>query len=388
MRRSLTSLLALLLLLLSGPARTAETGTIEGKVINAGTNRPQAGVDVTLTTGDSTGAVDTQTVTTGEDGAYRFTDLPTGEDLFYALDAEYEGGLFAGRAITIPSGTEKKPVIETTLRVWDTTEEPTAILVASDVLFLVPNENGNLGVIEAVTILNQSSTEAYIGRGLADDESRTSVGFALPAGARDAQVSIMEADLSVPQLLRKEYGFGITSAIPPGESKFTFSYEVDGNAGSFDLSRDTLYPTVRMQIYAQPPLALEGLLIEKGEEVPIEGNTYTEYSAPDGLDAGDPQQILAVAEAGASPALLAGMAGALVLVAALGFIPVWRSRRARRREAESHPEPAEDPRDVLLRRIAELDARHEKGEITYEDWSARRAEMKAELTQTIAKGRS
>ena len=387
MRRSLAPLL-LFLFLLPAHAQGAETGTIEGVVLNAASDQPQEGVEVTLTSGDATGAEDTQSVTTGDDGSYRFTELATGDEIFYALDAEYDGGLFAGRAITIPSDTKKEPVIETTLRVWDTTEEPTSILIASDVLFLVPNENGNLGVIEAVTILNQSSTEAYIGRALAEDESRTSIGFALPNGGREAQVSILEADLSVPQLLRKEYGFGITSAIPPGESKFTFSYEVDGSAGSYDLSRDTLYPTVRLQIHAQPPLKVEGLLLEKGDEVTIEGSTYTEYETEDGLDAGDPQQILAVAEAGISPALLAGMAGALVLVAALGFIPVWRSRRARAKEQEATPEPQEDPRDVMLRRIAELDARHEKGEISYEEWSSRRSEMKAELVATIEKGRS
>lgn len=387
MRRFLIPL-ALLTFLLPAPVRSAETGTIEGKVINAGDDKPQEGVRVTLSSGDAAGNTDTTSVTTGADGTYRFTGLATGADLFYALDAEYKEGLFTGRAITIPDDTEEEPVIETTLRVWETTEEPTSILIASDVMFLVPNENGGLGVIEAVTVLNQSQHEAYIGRGLAEDETRTSVGFALPAGARDAQVSILEADLSVPELLRKEYGFDITSAIPPGESKFTFSYEIKGSAGSYDLSRDTLYPTVRLQIYAQPPLEVEGLLLEEGDEVTLEGGTYKEYRASEGLDAGDPQQVLAVAEAGTSPALLAGMAGALVLVAALGFFPVWRSRRARRRAEELAPEPKEDPKDTLLRELAELDARHERGDLAYEEWSARRAEKKAELVKTIQRERS
>ena len=387
MRRFLTAL-ALLSFLIPAAARAAETGTIEGRVLNASNDRPQSGVTVTLSSGAPGGDIDTQTITTGSDGAYRFEDLPTGEDTFYALDAEYQGGLFAGRAITIPSDTARRPVIETTLRVWETTEEPTSILIASDVMFLVPNEEGNLGVIQAVTIFNQSEDEAYIGRGLADDDSRTSLGFALPAGARDAEVSILEADLSVPELLRKEYGFGITTSIPPGETKFTFSYEVDGSAGSYDLSRDTLYPTVRLQLYAQPPLDVEGILLEEGETVELEGKSYTEYRASEGLDAGDPQQTLVVAEAGTSPALLAGMAGALVLVGALGFFPVWRSRRARRRAQEAAPEPQEDPKDVLLREIAALDARHERGDIPYEEWSARRAELKSELVQTIERGRT
>lgn len=387
MRRFLTAV-GLLSFLIPSVVQAAETGTIEGRVLNAANDRPQSGVTVTLSSGAAGSDIDKQTVTTGSDGAYRFEDLPTGEDIFYALDAEYEGGLFAGRAITIPSDTQRPPVIETTLRVWETTDEPTTILIASDVMFLVPNESGNLGVIQAVTIFNQSEDQAYIGRGLADDESRTSVGFSLPAGAQDAEVSILDADLSVTELLRKEYGFGITTAIPPGETKFTFSYEVEGSAGSFDLSRDTLYPTVRLQLYAQPPLKIEGIFLEKGETVDIEGKSYTEYRASDGLDAGDPQQTLAVAEAGTSPALLAGMAGALVLVGALGFFPVWRSRRTRRRVAEAESTPKEDPKDVLLREIAELDARHERGEIPYEDWSIRRAELKGELVRTIEQNRT
>jgi hypothetical protein len=384
MRRFLIPIIGLALSL-AAPAGAAATGTIEGKVLNATTDEPQAGVEVTLTSGGSSGETESQVVTTGADGKYRFEDLATGDGLFYALDAEYEGGLFAGRAITIPSDTQEKPVIDTTLRVWETNDDPSSVLIASDVMFLVPNEDGNLGVIEAVTVLNRSSDEAYIGRGLADDETRTSIGFALPNGARQAQVSILESSLSVPALLRKEYGFGITTAIPPGETTFTFSYEVDGDAGSYDLSRDTLYPTVRLQLYAQPPLDLEGVLLEKKDDVTIEGDTYTEYRAAEGLDAGDPQQILAVAQAKTSPALLAGMAGVLVLVAALGFIPVWRARRAREREEVATPP---DPRDVLLRRIAELDALHQTGELGDAEWSARRAAAKKELVDEIERSRS
>lgn len=386
MRRYLIPL-ALLGLLFPTSSSAAETGTIKGRVLNVTTGEPQDGVEVTLTSGGSGESLASEVATTGPDGGYRFEDLPAGEDIVYALDASHGGGLFAGRAISIPDDTARRPVIDTTLRVWDTTDDPTSILIESDVMFLVPNEEGTVGVIEAVTILNRSEDQAYIGRSLGEDEeSRTSLGFALPNGGRENEVSILESDLSVPQLLRKEYGFGITTAIPPGEHKFTFSYELDGNAGTFDLSRDTLYPTVEAQFFAQSPLELEGLLIEKDEEVSIEGASYTKYRTTGGLDGGDPQQILAVAEAGVSPALLAGMAGALALVAALGFIPVWRSRKNRER-AGGAPPPPEDPRDALLKRIAELDARHDNGELDYDEWSSRRAAMKEELVAMIEKDR-
>jgi hypothetical protein len=379
MRRIVLLGIAALVLLLGAPLNAAETGIIRGRVFNESTGRPQEGVDVQLIGADGNGENREESVkTTDEDGEYEFKDLATGDDRFYVLDVRYDGGLFPSSAITIPSNTTERPVIETQIRVWSTTTDPASILIERDNMFVVPNDTG-VGVVEAYTISNLSD-EAYIGRG-ADFDDRSegvpSLGFSLPPGADREGVSVIESDLDIPQLLRTSFGFGITTAIPPGTTDMTFSYSVPGTAGSYDLSRRALYPILDLSVYLSDPLELSSPRLTSKGEVDIDDKTYVRYANDDTLEAGDSIQMLALADAGTSPGLLLGMAGALVLVLALGLFPVWRYRRGAKQEVDTRV--VAPSREDVIREIAELDLRHERGEIDTAGWSARRAELKKRL---------
>src|SRR5687767_7183691 len=113
--RSLTAAVAvtgILTVLLPSSATGASKGAIEGRVVNGATGRPESGVRLTLTTGTAAGDGEVVgRVRSDSKGRYRFTDLATGEDRFYALDARFDGGLFAGRPISLPSDTTETPVI-------------------------------------------------------------------------------------------------------------------------------------------------------------------------------------------------------------------------------------------------------------------------------------
>src|SRR5688572_20556049 len=94
--RSLTSVAAAVTilggsLLVGGDAAAAARGTIEGRVINESTGRPQPGVALELTSGTESGSGEVLRTTSDDEGRYRFDDLPTGEDRFYALDARFDG---------------------------------------------------------------------------------------------------------------------------------------------------------------------------------------------------------------------------------------------------------------------------------------------------------
>lgn len=369
----------LIVFLLAGslplPARAAATGVIEGRVLHGDDDRPIASAEVTLTQATTGAERETLVATTGRDGAFRFPDLPTGDDHLYALDVTYDGGLFPGRALTLPDDTDEEPVVETTVRVWDTTTEPDAIVVQRNDLFVVESEGAQVGVIETVQLTN-TAPDAYIGRGRAEGAGSgdtPSLGFSLPASAELEQIQILDASLDVPQLVRTDFGFGITTAIPPGQFSITFSYPVPGSAGSYDLSRRTLYDTLNLAVFASEELSVRTNRLDENEAVEIEGRTYVEHSTDEPLDAGDSVQVVALADAGTPPGLVAGMAGALVLVAALGALPLIMSRR---RKAA----PAAD-RSELLRQIAELDIRHERGEIDDEAWTERRSRLRAEIAR-------
>jgi hypothetical protein len=246
----------------------------------------------------------------------------------------------------------------------------------------VVQEEGALAVIESVTIGNLDTEAAYIGRGEGGERSGASVGFSLPAAADGQAVAVIDSDVNLPQLLRTEYGFATTVAIPPGETKVTFSYRVPGTAGNYDLSRKALYPVVGLSVFAEDPLDVTSNRLEAKGEREVGGRTYSEWTVPDGLDAADSLQIAIVADAGVPAGLLAGMGGVLVLVLGLGLWPVLRNRRQKGAAVEDQ----RDPRDLLLEEIAALDLRHEQGAIERDDWSRRRAELKERLVTATKDG--
>ena len=145
-------LLAAATALLPASAQAAAWGKIEGRVVRAPSDKPVAGVHVTLRGAERNGSKPmTRTVVTGRNGTYSFAHVPASATRIYALDARYDGGLFAGGAIQVPGDTNKRPVITTQLRVWKTTTDPSAVLITRDDLFVQQNQDGT-GVIESIEV--------------------------------------------------------------------------------------------------------------------------------------------------------------------------------------------------------------------------------------------
>lgn len=380
MRRLALFLVLLLALAPAGTARAAKSGTIEGRVMNGTTGKPQRGVEVTLTRGQGDDSAE-ETVTTDGSGRYRFVNLPTGKDAFYVLDARYEGGLFAGRPLTIPANTREAPVIDTTLRVFEPTTDPNSILIRSDRLFVVHDED-RLSVIEAISVVNPTRS-AYIGRGSAlgatdQDGATPSLGFALPDQTIPETFRWLDADLDVPEAVEIQgVGFGITTAIPPGQVEFTFSYQLEGAGGTFDISRRALYEVSELSVFAADPLEVTSNRLEARGEVDVEGTTYQEFTTPEDLDAADPIQILVVAEGGSSLPFVAGAAAGLSVALLTGFFAFRRTRRRKPRTATETD--AIVTHDDLVAAIADLDLRFEAGNISQDDYARRRAELKARI---------
>ena len=368
-----------LLVLPMGPVRAAETGSIEGRVINGTTGEPQRNVEVTLTRGEGDQRGE-ETVVTGPDGRYRFENLSTGERIFYVLDARYRGGLFVGRPLTIPADTREEPVIDTKLRVFEPTTDPNAILIRRDDLFIVHDED-RLSIIEAIKVVNPTKS-AYIGRGSAlggdGDGVVPSLGFALPDTTVPETFRWLDADLDVPEAVEIQgVGFGITSAIPPGEVDFTFSYQVTGTGGNFDISRRALYEVTELSVFAADPLDVTSNRLERKGSVDLEGTTYRTFTTPDDLDAADPVQILIVARGGSEFPFIAGAVTAVAAALVIGALGFRSAKRAR--TAKTRPPSAPETHEDLVTAIADLDLRFEAGDVPAEEHARRRADLKARL---------
>lgn len=359
------------------PANAAETGTLRGKVINVSTGRPQPGVVLELLTGSETeGGRVLERVRSDRRGRYVFTDLETGEDRFYALDARFQGGLFAGRPITVPSDTARPPVISSTMRVWSTTSEPDVVEIQRDDMFVVANSDG-LGVIESVTLIN-SSDKAYIGRGrsmIGDEATGASFAFSIPSAAQG--INVFDSTLDIPELVAVDRGFAATAAIPPGRTQVTFSYQLPGTGGTFDVSRVALYRTVETSIYAAAPLEVRSNRLVARGSIELEGKRYRRWTSEEPLEAGDPLQAIAVAQGQVPVRLFALIGGGIAIVLTAAGIAI--RRRGKRRDALTD---SGADRARLLEEVARLDLDLEADRIDRREWDARRAGLLAKLRET------
>ncbi|MBA2312763.1 MAG: hypothetical protein H0V97_08190 [Actinobacteria bacterium] len=241
---------------------------------------------------------------------------------------------------------------------------------------------GGLSVLESLTIVNPTD-RAYIGRARAMDADPKgpvpSLGFALPSGAAcPPECGIVDSELDIPEIIRQDYGFAATTAIPPGESRISFTYLIEGRGGGiFDLTKTALYPTAEISVYATPPLRIESDRLEPRGEETIEEDRYSVWTAED-LDPGDGVPALAVAEAGFSPGLAAGAVLAGLAVVGAGAVALLRSRRPASPTPSSR-RPAPSSRSDILATIARLDLEYQSGRISRAAWEEGRARLKEQL---------
>jgi uncharacterized membrane protein len=202
------------------------------------------------------------------------------------------------------------------------------------------------------------------------------LGFALPSGASRGGFAIVQSDLDIPELRPTDFGVAATSAIPPGLTKITYSYRVQGLVGSTDISRTTLYPTVETSVFAAPPLGIQSNRLKRAGDVTIGKIKYQRWSSTAPLAPGDELQALAVARAGVAPGLIIGIVAGFVLFALAGLLFYLRSPSRRSRPHMAAPASA---RKDLLVAIAKLDRRHETGEVADDEWRQTRAKLKAQV---------
>ena len=383
--RLLAATLAVLFLLAPSriAAQTDERGSISGVVTNGTTNEPQPGVAIRLLGGlrDDQGNFSqeiSKVARSDARGRFEFRELPSGEDRAYALDATFDGGSFPGGVVTIPADGD---VIEVEQRVWDTTSDPRAIVIQRNNMFLLRGDDG-ASVIDSYTIVNVSE-EAYIGRGAEmnedpGDDPVPTLSFSFPARADGLQIA--DSDLDIPELLNTDTGVGITSAVPPNETRITFAYQLPVTTGQVDLSRRALYPILNLGVFAEPPFTIDSTRLTEDGKVTIEGETYTRYRSQDSVTEGNSIPMIATAEGTNDTALVAGAAAAGVLLIAILILILVR-RRSQRSPTERVSGPAEESRDDLLVAIARLDLEYRNGELDQGKWSARRAELKARLAE-------
>ena len=380
--RRLSVVTGALLLLASAatPAHARRNTTISGTVVHGKSGDPVAKAEVRVIGArvDGRGRVFDETAKSNKKGSYAF-NVPGRKGLEFAVEVTYDNGLFVGDSVRIKKGTEKQVHVE----VWNTTSDPSAIRITEDHMVIAQDES-NTGVLEVVTVENPTKL-AYIGRGRSmganQDQDSPTLGFSLPAQAVGEPIELIDSSLNRLYAVDASFGFAATVAIPPGETTATFRYLISGEGGRFDLTRRALYPTDVVTVLATDPLEVDSDRLDYEGREEIGEDEYRKWSSRNSFDAGDLIPVLAVAEGSGSSSLWIGILvglGIIVLLAGLGMFA--RRQPAPRPRARSKPARTKHPsREDLVAAIAELDLRHESGEVPEREWTEERTRLKSLL---------
>ena len=321
--------------------------------------------------------------TINEDSSFTFEGIPLTADFTYTVGAVYLDRLFARR---LPGGHSADRAYHQNLTVYDLTNDPAVISVARIELFIEAVRLNDLGpglyISQIIGCRNRSDRIYASGRRF-DDGREASLLIQLPAGAR-----IMSGDENGRYIIAKDLENAPDSVIDtlpvfPGDShdvrveyfvpytdgltlEQAFNYVIDGTVTvilseslrvisdilRLDTDRDTdgrrRVFSGQLQMDSQPALAFE-----------IVGNPFVTSSDDRGTVTGD-----------ALPPLLLGAVGLAALMTA-GLIVQGR-RQGKSRQIDS-----------LIGQMAQLDDKHDRGQINHDLYQRQRRILKEQLERLM-----
>lgn len=381
-------------------AYRAGSGRAEGRValvLPDGSSQPlDAALDVVVSAVANREVVATFDVATDDAGNFALADLSTNSNIVYVAEATYNDVLYRGEPFQL---SDSAPLAAPLLAVYESTDDASGVVI-SRLNWVVDNAPGEL-VVGQIMALGNRLTATFAGRTVEGTDRAVTAEIAIPAGAYDVRFQDGEIGERYVQVGERYYD---TLPITPGEDtrQLFVSYRLPYEGTAKTLAQTINYPVGALNLLVAdlPQLTETVDLLEFRGPNTIQNVTYRLWQgaevAPqvltitlDGLiaaDGTDPRLANPAAgdlgAAGApaaapmplSPWIPAGIGGlAAVLLAALVFVPFWRTRGAGPRVDMA------ETRDALIREVAELDDAFAAGKLGESEWSARRAVLKRRL---------
>ena len=372
------------------PASTVpaeQLGTLTGQVVNGTLNAAvPAGLVVTLhgfdahSTAPELSVALTTTLQAGD--GFRFENVPYSASQQFVVTALYAGATYATDVLAF---APEAPALETTLRIYETTTEPSGVRIARVHTFL------EFASPQALTV-----GQLYVFSNLGDATyggAEAPLHFSLPAGAADISVQgATEGD----NLFLAGDGLDLAQAVMPGQrtAQVLLSFSLP-YAGELDYEQRLVYPVERLNVLitdlavALDDSALESLGIADAQGMQFQNFEQSSLPAGESLRfhlSGQPGPVpangVAAPGAAATPAaavttrpwaLVAGLGGLGLGLVGAGF---WLYRRG------SGPRAAPAPsREALLEALAELDERYAAHAVSEPDYQRQRATLKQRLVE-------
>jgi mono/diheme cytochrome c family protein len=373
-------------------AGTVQQGTPGGASVE--------GAEVSLDAFAEFTPVATFTTTVDADGRFEFSDLSTDPTLVYFASSPAGGVSYSSPVLTL---SPEQPQIETTIRVYETTDDPTGIEI-DRVHWIIESQPGSL-IAGQILAFGSRADRAYTGEMVEGIDVPVSVALVVPEGATSISFDNGTLGDRFRQVGNRIYD---TTPMIPGEGvkQIVVRYALPFGGTQANIDQEFLYPVSRFNVLVAdlPNLSVSAPDLVSAGSQDFQGNRYhilqgenlpvgtINLSISGLIEAGgiDPRTLgagAAGADSGASSGaagssdLLAPWApylsgGLMVLVLAGAFGWAWQQGRI---SGSERRQELQRQRAEIMRSIAHLDDQHALGDISEEVWNSRRAHLKAQL---------
>ena len=362
---------------------TASLGSISGTVTNASGGLIPAGLAVNLHAFDGMQVVMTATTTTTDDGAYVFSDVELTEGYLFLTTIEFQGITYGSEVASFEPGSAS---LEMPLEIYETTTDPSVLVVDRLHFFFELTTEGAMRVVELYVISNPTAKTV-----MAAEEGEPVVTFSLPSGY--SGLEFQDGEVGVRYLLTGE-GFGDTQPVRPGVGSYQvmFSYEMPYNR-KLELARPASMVTNAVVVLVpEDGLKISGASIQDAGVRDLEGVQYHLYNGS-GVQPGQEVRLTIsnnlrlLSSSSSSTNLLIGLAAVGVVLIGAGLW-LYRRNQSAAGEAEEDddleaaPASSETP-ESLMDAILALDDLYQEGQLPEEAYIQRRAELRARLKELM-----
>jgi len=355
---------------------------VAGRVVRPGGDSvvPAAGAWVTLHRVGADSAAPLDSSRTGPDGRYAFRYRPFGsEDAIYFVSAQYAGIAY----FSPPLRSDVVTGEDAEVTVFDTTSSSFPLSVRGRHVIVSSSDASDERTVIEVFELANDSTRTLVGGGVGETEPTWSA--VLPAGARNFKVG--QGDVPPDAVTFDDGRVLVFAPFAPGLKQISFSYTLPRS--SFPLTLPISRATGVLEVLVEEPTAratASGARLAEVAAVSVDGRNFKRFLAQNAPANG----VLTVDVPGATGAnrttlymaVVAAIGAAMLLALARAF--TRRTRVARAPSAPAGPSP-----ERLAREIADLDVAFERrsspGEEERAAYQARRGELKAQLTDALAR---
>ena len=387
---------------LSNPS---STGQIGGQVLDGSqNNRPVANQSVTLQLAPQNGAArDLITLTTDAQGHYTFNALQADSTVQYAVYTLYQGAQYVTDLIDLSKNANQ----QVNLTVYDATTSTTNLAVVQTTILLdKPDPQTGLLSVSEDFFFENLSNNTYVGSLDASQGKPNALLFNLPDGARLLNLG---TGFDGYRAIQVNTGFASNAAVPPGTSRFSFSFKVPYTGKNYHFAYTPVYPTVAFELLtptsllttpkglsAQGPKNTKNGTYELFSTQTIRGNQIVQADL-----AGLPVPVKAATspDQGTINPLLLWLVALLILLLALAgiggyFYNTRRQQRARTRQkattrkrdtpttSKKSATPAD--KESLLRELLELDQAYEVGKLKKAAYQDQRERLKTRLRNLMS----